>query len=481
MSDDGSGRDRKSGYTRVPDVPPELLERFIEMVRVLSGDQTVTGAAKKLGLSRVQMQTVQHRFIEGAIVGMSARPSGPRPKSDREKELEDRVKRLEGELRTTQEHAAMLERFVEVAGDLIRSGPSTKHGRRSRDSQTRSATATEKKDPDPEPTRTREHLARVAADMRSGGLRVSLVSKLIGLSSSTLRRASRPRAIGAQPSRRADLAPTTVAAVAERVRETNGAIGAAALGHALGVSRRRAATIKAATTTQMERERMSRTERVEVTAPGVMRGFDAMHLGTHDGTRFLLVAADAAVPYRTSITLVERCDGASVHAAIEADLDAHGAPLVWRMDRASAHRVESVSELLASRGVLVLHGPPRHPRFYGQLERQNRDHRALLASLGERPSVAKLAAYVPELTRVVNERWPRRALGWRSPAEVWTTRPDLREDRHRLRDEVQKRAARIARVVSDEKVAERIAIEEALIERGLLRLATGAALNGLKC
>jgi hypothetical protein len=36
-------------------------------------------------------------------------------------------------------------------------------------------------------------------------------------------------------------------------------------------------------------------------------------------------------------------------------------------------------------------------------------------------------------------------------------------------------------VVSDEKVAERIAIEEALIERGLLRLATGAALNGLKC
>lgn len=26
--------------------------------------------------------------------------------------------------------------------------------------------------------------------------------------------------------------------------------------------------------------------------------------------------------------------------------------------------------------VLVLHGPPHHPRFYGQLERQNREHRA---------------------------------------------------------------------------------------------------------
>lgn len=146
------------------------------------------------------------------------------------------------------------------------------------------------------------------------------------------------------------------------------------------------------------------------------------------------------------------------------------------------HRVPAVRAMLADRKVLVLHGPPRHPRFYGQLERQNRAHRALLAGLGERPRPAEIEAYVPEMRRVLNERWPLRSLGWETPAAVWTRRPDLSDHRETLYAEVQQRAARIAaRIGDDVDRAQRIAIESALYERGFLKLTTGAALNGIPC
>jgi len=485
-----SASERRSGYTRVPEIPEELQRRFIEMVNILAGDQTVTGAARALGLSRVQMQTVQHRFIEGAIMGMSARPSGRKPKSERERALEEEVKRLKRSLRASEEHAAMLERFVEVAGDLIRSGPSTKRGKRSSSSQSAaSASTTTTKDPeDPDPVRRRERRVSVATEMRARGMRAVLIAKLLHVGASTMRRWRRRMRRGeplvlAVRHARAEVSPTLVLAIIERVRETNFAIGADALRHAVpGVSRRQAARIKGRACTERELRRIERAEPIIVTTAGVMRGFDAMHLATHDGARWLLVSADASVPYRTSVPLVASYHGAAVLAALEADFDEHGAPLVVRMDRASAHRVPAVRAMLADRKVLLLHGPPRHPRFYGQLERQNRAHRVLLASLGERPRPQEIEAYVPEMRRVLNERWPLRSLGWQTPGAVWTRRPDLSDHRNTLYAEVQQRAARIAaRIEGDVDRAQRIAIESALYERGFLKLTTGAALNGIQC
>jgi hypothetical protein len=46
----------------------------------------------------------------------------------------------------------------------------------------------------------------------------------------------------------------------------------------------------------------------------------------------------------------------------------------------------------------------------------------------------------------VNERWRRRALGWRTPAEAWASRPRLERDlRDSFRNEMYDRAARIER------------------------------------
>lgn len=483
-------KERKSGYTTVPEIPPEVQERFMECVRVLSGAETVTGAAKHLGITRVQMQTVVHRMIEGAIIGLSARPSGPKPKSPRERELEEKVKHLEKQLRAAEEHAAMMERFVEVTGDLIRTGRAIGRGRRSPSSPRSSAsTKSSKPDPeprrgtDPDPTRSREMKLALLVAMTAAGIAMQVAAKLLGVDASTLRR-WRSRKVEAVGAKARELSVEVVARVRERVRATRGLIGADALRRAVdGVSRRQAASIKRDTLTKMEMERRERAEPIEIAAPGIVRGFDVMHLATHDGARWLLVAADAAVPYRTSATLVERYDAASVRDAIERDLERNGAPLIWRMDRASSHRVPSVRALLDAHGVLVLHGPPRRPTFYSQLERQNREHRAMLRVLGERPRVADIDRELEPMRHALNELWPRRALGWQTPADHWTRRPILIEDRAALRREAQRRAALLmARdAAADEDWAWRIAIEQALIDRGYLRMTTGAALNGLQC
>src|SRR5262249_20196448 len=59
--------------------------------------------------------------------------------------------------------------------------------------------------------------------------------------------------------------------------------------------------------------------------------------------------------------------------------DAPGAPLVCRLDRARQHHTAAVLAALRRHGVLILHGPPHCPRYYGPLERQNREHRQWLA------------------------------------------------------------------------------------------------------
>ncbi len=98
-----------------------------------------------------------------------------------------------------------------------------------------------------------------------------------------------------------------------------------------------------------------------ITTPGVLRGFDAMHLPTDQGARLALLAADTSVPYRTSAVPVDRYDGPSVAQVLERDFAEHGAPLVLRADRASCHTAPEVGEVLRRHGVLLLQGPPRYP------------------------------------------------------------------------------------------------------------------------
>ncbi len=365
----------------------------------------------------------------------------------------------------------MIDRLLGVASGVIRG--------RVRASRPRKATGEEGSgDDDPD---GRELSMRVEAEreLRAAGLPAILAGAVLGASAATLRRWRRRLALGApapaleQPSLAAELREQ----VAGLVRALRGLIGAEALRQAVpGVSRRQAARVKRETLAEVERERRAAAERVVVTTPGVLRGFDAMHLPTDHGTRYALVAADAAVPFRTSAVPVDRYDGPSVAQVLERDFAEHGAPLVLRADRASCHTSPEVAQVLRHHGVLLLQGPPRHPGYYGQLERQNREHRAWLARAG-RLDAGDLDRLCGEMLLALNASWPRRTLTWRTSEEMWLARPSLSEDRAALHEEVHDRAARIRRQAEGRAavaaMAERLAIEWALTRRGFLRRLPG--------
>ena len=56
---------KKGSYTPMPAVPDDLEERYRVTLAVLSGMITLSEGARRLGLSRVQYQTIMHRGLHG--------------------------------------------------------------------------------------------------------------------------------------------------------------------------------------------------------------------------------------------------------------------------------------------------------------------------------------------------------------------------------------------------------------------------------
>jgi hypothetical protein len=125
--------------------------------------------------------------------------------------------------------------------------------------------------------------------------------------------------------------------------------------------------------------------------------------------------------------------------------------------------------------VLLLQGPPRCPQYYGQLERQNREHRSCLGLRAE-GSFETLVGRCARVRHLFNEVVPRRKLGWLTPGQAWRARVRPVVDRKELAAEVEERRRKLEeemRPGSHPGMAERLAIEAALIKRGLLRLTKG--------
>jgi hypothetical protein len=249
-------------------------------------------------------------------------------------------------------------------------------------------------------------------------------------------------------------------------------MGAEALRHSVpGLTRRVAAEIKTDTCRLLERERRKGAERVMVAEPGIVRGFDAMELDRRGpGQRHALIAADGCVPFRTSWVLAPRYDGRAVADMLGRDFDTFGAPLVLRLDRAAAHDVPDVRELLDAHRVLALHGPSYYARFYGQLERQNREHRQWLAA-------SQGTVDLDAMMATLNGGWRRATLGWHTAQELWQARPVIAVDRQALAEEVNERAARLRQRLhaapAPQDLAWRLAVKQALIDRRLLRIEKG--------
>ncbi|MGH7944196.1 MAG: hypothetical protein ACREF9_04210 [Opitutaceae bacterium] len=461
----------KKTYTPAPQVPPEQMARMAVIVEVLAGIKTVSEAARHLNLSRNHFQSILHRAVEGLID--SARPKDPgRPaKPPQQSALEAEVARLKKENARLQERVGSTDRLLEVASGLL-------HGR-IRARPPRSKKATEKPgEEDPEP----ERLLAGVDQMRRLGLNAPLAAAVAGRHPATVRRWRARERVGLPLVMRAAqklmvIAPETASRVSGIVRQLNGLVGAESLSHSVeGISRRQAARVKAQTLTQLERERKAALTRITVTSPDVIRGMDGVHFRSADGPLWALFFADGAVPYRTSFTLGAHYDADCVARALQQDIEKNGAPMVYRLDRAAAHDAPAARAVLEAHGILVLHGPPRYPRFYGQHERQNREHRAWAEQLRELAR-EDVEPCLLDMLAAVNALWRRRKLGWKTASEVWATRPQIIIDRKALREEVKERAARLApqleRRGRPADLAERLAIERTLELRGYLRKEVG--------
>jgi hypothetical protein len=77
------------------------------------------------------------------------------------------------------------------------------------------------------------------------------------------------------------------------------------------------------------------------------------------------------------------------------------------------------------------------------------------------------------MMQALNQLWPHRSLGWESAAAVWRRRRPLGIDRSELRLDVEQRGARLRERLGTKRcaarMARRLAIEQALDDRGLVR------------
>jgi len=473
---------KKRSYIKAPTIPTDVQHRYEVVLKVLNGEMSMSAGAKELGLSRLRLQTLVHRGEEALIDGISPQPPGRPRRPEEVQALMDENEQLSRENERLHRDLEISQRMMGVVTDVL-------HGRvrlrgqsssKRRKSSSRTKTKSEKEDSSDEDQDVR---FEGAEQMLAMGVNKRLAAATVGCGRATIyrwqsrRRRGQPLAYRRGPGRRRPPTPWMCRRVIARFREMNGHIGAAALAHSTpGVSRRQADAIKKAELVRMERERKENAMWVCVTEPGVIRGFDGMEVRTVFGKRHALIAADACVPFRTTTEQVERYTGHAVAGLLERDIEKHGAPLLYRFDRAKSHATAEVQDVLDRHQVLVLHGPPRMPRFYGQLERQNLEHRMWLEPFGElHPS--ELDHQLARMTHAFNNVLPRRMLGWRTAGEVWAQRRELPVDRVLLRQEVQERAARLRdRIDLRGRAAdfpERLAIQQALIHRGLLHIQHG--------
>lgn len=453
-------------YTAAPSVPPQVSERLAMVLEVLAGTRTVSEAARELGMSRNHFQTLLHRGLGALVESITPHAAGRPGKAPEVAHLQAQVESLRRDNARLQDQVGTAERVLKAASGLLQG-----RMRPARQSRTRKSAPSD--DDEGEPARRARKLAQVER-MRSTGMTAAWAAHVAGVHESTVRRWKRTPG----PCKRVPRVSTmSRERVAQLVRDLRGCVGAEALRHSVpGISRREAARIKHATLSDMERERKATLHRVRVARPDVMRGMDGMYVHSGEGPVHALFVADASVPYRSAVKVGEHYDAHLVAQVLREDIEVNGPPLVYRMDRARAHDAPEVRELLASHQVLLLHGPPHCPRFYGQLERQNREHRAWDADLARGPG-SQVEPCLRDMVRSVNSEWRRRSLGWRTASEVWNARTPLGIDRHELRRDVQQRAAKIERQLQGRgcpaDLAQRLAIEQALKARGLLRQTTG--------
>ena len=132
----------KKTYTPMPAVPPEVAVRYQTMLAVLSGELTVSEAARRLSLSRNHFQSLMHRALGSLIQGLGAHRSGRPSRPEEEKRLREEAEQLRQENERLRQRAETTDRILEVASGLLQ-GRIAQGTRRERRQKRPGSTSTE--------------------------------------------------------------------------------------------------------------------------------------------------------------------------------------------------------------------------------------------------------------------------------------------------------------------------------------------------
>jgi len=214
------------------------------------------------------------------------------------------------------------------------------------------------------------------------------------------------------------------------------------------------------------------TVRYEVTAADVMWSEDGTGFRTRCAKQELLVLQDECSRFKVNHRLSKGpAKAEDVIDYLSEAFERNGAPLVIKHDGGSIFHDKRVKELLERHKVLELTGPRSYPQYNGKNERSMRDIKGYVKAMGRYSFISSLGKRIDIAVEDLNEHRPRPVLVGHTAREVYTrTRMDL-PDREQLMKEVDETERRLRnQAVSRNKrdSARRRAIEEVLLNHGLL-------------
>jgi hypothetical protein len=98
-------------YTPAPAISAEVAPRVQAVLKVVTGQWTVTQAAAEVGMSRNRFQTLMHRSLEAMLAELGQKPAGRPARPERERELEEEAARLRRENERLQGRVGTIDRL----------------------------------------------------------------------------------------------------------------------------------------------------------------------------------------------------------------------------------------------------------------------------------------------------------------------------------------------------------------------------------
>lgn len=146
------------------------------------------------------------------------------------------------------------------------------------------------------------------------------------------------------------------------------------------------------------------------------------------GTCYPLSLLDDCSRYLLGLWPMPSTEAEGVHGVLKSHFQRVGVPEEMLMDHGSTwyanmnqHGLTWLSVWLIKQGIKLKYSGVHHPQTQGKVERFHRTLKARTKHRGEPTTMSEWEAWAKEVRQEYNEQRPHKALGMKTPAEVYTT------------------------------------------------------------